>query len=143
MRLVFSVFIFIVILFLPWPDGGHQLLFRSVETTVRDLHRNAVTAIVNFKTFQSDLNNPQTGEQILPVRVREMLTMLRGQGVKRYRLSDSIAADNWVLQQIIASAWPRKLEANANARLVLNSDPIESGCLLMERQGEVSLVYCP
>ena len=142
MRPSFSLLMFIVVLFLPWP-GSQQLFLRSVENTVRDLHRNAVTAIVNFGRFQSDLNNPQTGEQVLPGKVREVLTMLRGQGVKRYRLSDSIAADNWVFQQIIASAWPRKLEADANARLVLNSDPMLSGCLLMERQREVSLVYCP
>ena len=103
MRPSFSLLMFIVVLFLAWP-GSQQLFLRSVENTVRDLHRNAATAIVNFGRFQSDLNNPQTGEQVLPGRVREVLTMLRGQGVKRYRLSDSIAADNWVFQQIIASA---------------------------------------
>ena len=141
--LVFSVVIFIVILFLPWPDGGQQLFFRAVETTIRDLHRTAIRALGRFEAFQADINNPHTDESVLPTRVQEMLTMLRGHGLERYQLSDSIAGDTWVMQQIVASAWPRKLEKDAKAGFVLNGEPVIPGCLLIDKQREVSLVYCP
>ena len=53
--------------------------------------------------------------------------MLRGHGVERYQVSDSIAANSWVLQQIVASAWPRTLERDAKARFVLNAEPVTTG----------------
>ena len=143
--LVFSFVIFIVILFLPWPDGSGQWRFLgSVETTIRDLNRTALGILGGLEAFQADINNPRTGEeQVLPVRVREMLTMLRGHGVERYQIADSIAADAWTFQQIVASAWPRKLEKDAKARFVLNGEPVMPSCLLIDKQREVSLVYCP
>ena len=72
-----------------------------------------------------------------------MLTMLRGHEVERYQLSNSIAGDEWVAQQIVATAWPRKLENGAKAEFVLNGEPLGSSCRLIEKQREVSLVYCP
>jgi hypothetical protein len=72
-----------------------------------------------------------------------MLAMLRGHGVEQYRVSVPIAEDAWGYQQIVASAWPRKLEREAKARFILNTEPVTPGCHLIEKQSEVSLVYCP
>ena len=142
--LVFSFAIYIVIVFVPWPGGGSEWrFFDSVGTTIRDLARNTVTLPGRFETFQAQLNTPEAGEYVLSGTVREMLGMLRGHGVDRYQLSDSIAADAWSVQGIVTSAWPRKLEKDAKARFVLNRDPPIPGCTLIDTQREVSLVYCP
>ncbi len=143
--LVFSVCVFAAILLVPWPDARGPFFLSSVGITVRDLHRSALGTLGRFRAFQADLNTPRSGEQVLPIQVQEALTILRGRGraVKRYQLSDSMAANDWVLQQMVASAWPRKLEKGATARFVLNTDPVIPGCTLVDRQREVSLVYCP
>jgi hypothetical protein len=141
--LVFSVFVFTAILFLPWPDAGQQYFSQAVVATIRNLNRTIVSALSGFDVFQADINTPQTGEFILPPRVREMLAMLRSHGVEQYWLSVSIAADAWGYQQIVASAWPRKLAKEAKAGFLLNVEPITPGCQLIEKQSEVSLVYCP
>jgi hypothetical protein len=138
--LMFAVVIWLLILFLPWPDGG---LFRSAEITIRSLNTTAISVLGNFRAFQADINNPQTGERVLPVRVQEMLTMLRGHGLDEYRVSAPIAEDAWGFQQIVASAWPRKLEKAARASFVLNVEPVAPGCTVIEKQTEVSLVDCP
>lgn len=137
--------VFVVILFVPWPGAGAQpFFFRSVEITVRDLDRAAREVLQGgFGAFQTNINTPRAGEQILPPRVQEVLTMLRGRALERYRLSDSLAGDPWTYQQIVASTWPSKLEPDAKARFMLNSEPIGPGCTLLDRQREVSLVHCP
>jgi hypothetical protein len=139
----FPWFAFIAMLFLPWPDGGSQPFFKAVATTILDLNRNALAALERFDTFQTDINTPNSGEQVLGTRVQEMLAMLRGHGVEQYRLSDSIAADAWVTQQIVATAWPRKLERDARAVFVLAAETPSPGCIVMDKQREVTLVYCP
>lgn len=74
-----------------------------------------------------------------------MLAILKGEGrgVKRYSVSDAIAADEWTLQQLVSSAWPRKFERNANARFLYNTEPLPPGCSPIERREDVSLAYCP
>lgn len=142
--LAFSGFIFIVLLFMPWLDGGRESPFyRGVATTVGDLNGTALASLRSLNAFQSRLNQPRTGEDVLPTSVREMLAMLRSHSLERYRISDAIAADSWVFQQIVASAWPRKLEPDSSARFILNTERLASGCSLVDRQTEVSLVYCP
>ena len=141
--LVFSVFIMIAIPFMPWEEAGHYPFFKAVEGTIRTLNGTATTMLGRFEAFQADINNPQTDESILPDSVREMLSMLRRHDVDRYQLSDSIVANPWVFQQTVASAWPRKLEKDAKARFVLSGEPVIPNCQLIEKQREVSLVYCP
>jgi hypothetical protein len=74
-----------------------------------------------------------------------MLSLLRedARGVKRYDLSPSLAADTWTLQVMVSSAWPRRLEPGADARFVLESERVPSGCSLVARREEVLLAYCP
>jgi hypothetical protein len=143
--LIFSVIVFTAVLFLPWPDGRGWLLCRCVATTARNLNTTAVRVLRNFGAFQADLNTPRAGEYVLPPQVQQVLTMLggRGRGVGRYQISDAIAANPWVLQQIVTSAWPRRLEKDAKARFVLNDEPVMPGCTLIDQQRDISLVYCP
>ena len=141
--LVFSVFIFVAIPFMPWEEAGRYPFFKAVEGTVKTLNGTAITMVGRFEAFQADINRPQTDESILPSRVQEMLSLLRGHAVDEYQLSDSIVADSWVFQQMVASAWPRRLEKGARARFVLDGEPDMPGCRLIDKQREVSLVYCP
>ena len=138
---VVPLFVSVMILFTPWAIGGP--FFKAVELTVRDLNRAALAALADFAAFQANLNTPQTGEYVVGSRVEEMLTLLRGHGVERYWISDSIAENAWVSQQIVAAGWPRKLEKDAKTGFVLNTEPVGPSCHLIEKGQDVSLVYCP
>jgi hypothetical protein len=143
--LIVSAAVFVAVLCVPWPDARGPLLFKSIAITFADLHKTAVTTVRRIQAFQSDLNTPGSGEHVLPLAVQDTLAILRGRGraVKTYQLSESLTADEWVLQQMIASVWPRKLEKGAMARFVLNTDPVVPGCTVIDKRSTVSLVYCP
>lgn len=142
-RRVFSGGILLAILLMPWPGGSPQPLVAAITSTIQELNVSTKNALRRFRAFQTDVNTPQSGEQVLPGRVQAMLALLRRHGVKQFQISGSIAADEWVYQQIVASAWPRKLEKDAKARFLLNPEPIGLGCVLVDKQGNLSFVYCP
>lgn len=139
--LVFSVFAYCAILFLPRADGG---LYRAVTTTTRDLNVTAVAMVRRFEAFQRDIGTPRAGEQqVIPDTVLAMLALLDRHGLNRYQMSDGISVNAWDFQQMVASAWPRTFEADAKARFVLDGETVLPECAVVDRQREVSLVYCP
>jgi hypothetical protein len=141
---VFSVTIFIAVLCMPWPGGRGQPSFEnSVRTTIQSLHDALAGSLADFAVFQARINTPRSGEDVLPNSVREIVAMLDEHRVDRYQLSQALANDTWVFQQIVASAWPRKLEGDAPVRFVLNTEPTVTGCSLVARLAEISLVRCP
>jgi hypothetical protein len=142
--LAVSVGVIGVLLWVPWPGGiGHWSFFRSVVSTVRDVHKSAASVLRAPAAFQANLNTPRAGEHVLPVSVREIVAMLEAHRVERYALSDRVAANEWVYQQTVASAWPRRLERDAKARFRRNDEPTTPACSLIESRTEVSLVHCP
>jgi hypothetical protein len=142
---LFSACVVAVLLCIPWPDAKGPSFAKSIWLTFRDLNKNAVATIGRYRAFQSDLTTPGSGEHVLPTQVQEALAIVRGRGraVKRYELSPSLREDDWVFQQFVVALWPRRLEDHATARFVLNRDPAEGGWTLIDRQQDVSLVYCP
>jgi hypothetical protein len=141
--LVFSALVFGAVLWMPWPDAGPQRFYQSVAETLRDLNRTARGVVFgDFRTFRDNINRSQPTEDVLPGRVQEVMAIIRKRGIERYDISDSIAADDWVRQQIIASAWPRKREKSARSRFLLKSEPVAPECRLVDGLSEVSLVEC-
>jgi hypothetical protein len=142
----FEILIFILTLMVPWPGaGGQATFFQSIRTTVGDLVKSGARVLTGgFAGFQTNINTPRAGEdRVLPVRVQEMLAMVRGHHLERYEISDGVAADLWSAEQIVASAWPSMREADAPWRFAINSEPLAKGCTLTERRTEVYLVHCP
>jgi hypothetical protein len=72
-----------------------------------------------------------------------MLAIVRSHELQRYEISDGLAANPWITQQIVASAWPSKRQNDAAWRFVLNVEPALSHCTVTERRTEVTLVHCP
>jgi hypothetical protein len=141
----FEILIFIVTLVVPWPGAGGQPTFlRSIGTTVGDLVKSGDRVLMGgFAAFQTNINTPHAGEdRVLPVNVLEMLAMVRDRHLDRYEISSGVAADVWSAEQIVASAWPSKREADAAWRFAMNSEPLTAGCTLTERRTEVYLVHC-
>jgi fibro-slime domain-containing protein len=142
---VFEVLILIVTLVVPWPGaGGQPTFFRSIGITVDDLAKSGEKVLMGgFAAFQANINTPRAGEdRVLPVSVLEMLAMVRDHHLDRYEISSGVAADVWSAEQIVASAWPSKREAEASWQFEMNSEPLRAGCTLTERRTEVYLVHC-
>ena len=139
---VLATAVFVAALFVRWPDA-QQPFYQAVGRTSRDLNVAVARGVTEFGAFHANLNTPLSGEYVLPASVLEMLAMLRTHGIERYQISDTIAADAWVAQQIVVSAWPRKLERDARARFVHNAEPVPAACRLIEKRREVTLVHCP
>jgi hypothetical protein len=72
-----------------------------------------------------------------------MLAIVRSHELQRYEISEGLAANPWVTQQIVASAWPSKRQNDAAWRFVLNVEPALSDCTVTDRRTEVTLVHCP
>jgi hypothetical protein len=69
--------------------------------------------------------------------------MLDARGLDSYRLAPSMYSNDWVIQQVTAFAWPRRLDPDAHALFLWNEDAVPAGCTLEERAREVRLVVCP
>jgi hypothetical protein len=122
---------------------GRELLTAGYETFV-EVHGTALSAVSRFRAFQHDLNSPRSGEEVaIPERVRAMVAVLDRRGLTKYRLSASIASNDWVFQQMVATAWPRTLEPAASTLFLLTSEPIPDGCTVIDQEAEVSLAACP
>jgi hypothetical protein len=142
----FELLVFVLILMTPWPGaGGYPTFYRSLEITLRDLGRSAGRVFAGgLRDFQTNVNTPRAGEdRVLPNAVQEILAIVRRHELQRYEISDGLAANPWVTQQIVASAWPSKRQNDAAWRFVLNVEPALSDCTLTERRTEVTLVHCP
>ena len=133
------------VLWMPWPDAKGPSFGKSIWFTARDLNETAAGTLARYSDFQADVNTPGSGEYVLPVWVQDALVILRGRGraVKRYDVSPSFYANDWVYQQMVVAAWPRTLVRGATARFVLKGDPVERGCTVVDSHRDVSLVYCP
>ncbi len=145
---VASVVVMAVILVLPWPVGrvgNGQVFAGAVVATTRELHTAAWRALSHFGEFRRNVETPGSGEHVLPPRVREALSIFSGEGrgVKRFAVSDGVSASAWDMQQLVASAWPRKVEPGAATRVQLASEPLAPGCSVIDGRTEILLVYCP
>jgi len=131
-------------LFLPWPNGEGPPFWGWVWKTREDIAFVAthIASRDGWTSFTANLDTPQAGEFILPPSVQEMLDMLRRRGLPAFEISTTLYANEWVRQQIIASAWPKRFEPGTAARFLAKDEAIPVNCDLIERQETVTLVYC-
>jgi hypothetical protein len=136
-----SVAACVALLLLPWGPWG---LLDTLMGTARQLGSATSVSLTHFSTFRANLDTPHAGEaRAIPARVLTMVELLDRYGPDRYALSPAVSENNWVHQQMVATAWPRRLERDAPERFILSTEPIPVSCHLVESEGEVTLVRCP
>ena len=137
-----ALFVWISLLFLP--RSGEGGLYRAVVETVKELHTATLAGLGDLSSFRSNLDTPRSGErEVLPGTAVEVVAMLDAHGLTTFRLAPSMYSNEWVIQQVVASAWPRRLEPDAHALFIWNEDAVPPGCTLRDRAKEVRLVACP
>jgi glycosyltransferase 2 family protein len=75
-----------------------------------------------------DLVTPNSGEQVLPPLVRDMLSLLRKRDIQEYALSPQIWADVLWRQRISESAFPKRMMPTARYLLALAGEKLPAKC---------------
>jgi PA14 domain len=132
--------VILMVMLLPWPGGG---LWRAVFLTLRDYQIPALRQILDWSQFQANIATPGAGGQVLPPEVRTMVRLLERDALTRYRLSPLLADSTFLAQQVVASAWPRRLEATADALFLLDAEPVPAGCKVTASLEGIVLARCP
>lgn len=136
-----SCLVIAAILVLPWPRGG---LLRAVAVTVKEYQIRPLAALRDPQAFQANLRTPGAGEaETIPAEALAVRALLERHGLARYRLSPALTNDSWVLQQTVATAWPRRLEPDAAVVFLRAGEEVPAGCAAADGQGEVTLARCP
>lgn len=97
----------------------------------------------NYKRTLIDIFTPNAGQNVLPITVRRMLSLLQDNNITSYRLLDHLYQDPLIMQRIVESAWPIKLD-NASPYILRSLDEInnDSRCIEIDHRKEVALDYC-
>lgn len=83
-----------------------------------------------------------SGEEVLPSAVREMLTLLRRHDIQEFTLSPEISADDLLYQRIIESAYPRKAVPTASHLLALIGEHLPFNCVETAALEEIQAAVC-
>jgi hypothetical protein len=120
------------------------LLFKPpINEAIGRLLGSSFHDLTDFKSFDMNLTTPHIGEHMLPSSVQEMLALLRSHQVDSYQISGKIMKNTLLHQRIVESAWPRKMSAKSNYKIIFISEfDNSSGCREIDRKKEVALVFC-
>lgn len=94
------------------------------------------------KSALRDLVTPNSGEQVLPPLVRDMLALLRRRNIQEYALSLQISADLPLYQRIIELAFPRRVAPTAPYLLARVGEQLPAQCRPVVIEGGVQLAAC-
>ena len=103
--------------------------------------------IESFQPLRSSLNKfftPNSGREVLPDEVQQMLTLIQKNNLPDYQLSASLQKDELIKQRIVESAWPVKNEKSSQYLLYsIDDDKNTLMCNEFDRMENIILVYCP
>jgi len=138
--LVASFVVYALLLFAPanpsrlWSDGEKTLT--SLTASIEDWWRHPAET-------SRRVNVPRAGErEALPPQVIAMVNILARQGLEEYDLSPGMRANDWVLLQTVASAWPRRQKDGFLAVFVAEGESVSPDCVVLDREEGVRLVRC-
>lgn len=121
------------------------ILFKtSIMDTWIEIREYNLNTFQTFKPSMSKLFTPDSGRDVLPAPVQQMLSILLEKKITEYRLSNAFEQDPQINQRIIESAWPAKKDS-ASPYLLCSSEEARdmADCFEVARREEVTLVYCP
>ena len=107
---------------------------------LKDIYTNSLKN--PYQSFQN-IFTPNTGTEILPSQVKQMLIMLEDNHLKDYQLSSELENDIYIMQRMVESAWPIKLE-NSSLNYFSSRKDLElyASCKILDQKEDVVLVYC-
>jgi hypothetical protein len=118
------------------------LFTTSIPDTKNDLIRQDMDIIQDSKRFLFNIFTPNSGQEVLPAEVQQMLSLLRSNHVTSYRLSKQLTQDSLIRERIKESAWPIKREASPYLLSLPKEIKNNPTCVVLDRTKDVVLAYC-
>lgn len=150
----FGLFIILFVFFLLFVEQKNSILLiipvlvilifgTHILDTLTDLRKTDAIVVQYHGETLKKVFTPNSGLEVLPAKVQDMLSLLNENNVNSYQLSAQITNENETYQRIIESAWPRKL-SNTSKYILIAPDEIKqySSCNVIDQREGVSLVYC-
>jgi len=114
--------------------------------TLAELKKSNLSTIQDFKLSLTNIFSPNSGQEVLPVQVRQMLSLLQTHHIASYQLSNQLDLNLLIKQRIVESAWPIKMDKRSPYLLGLVEEikrtPIWRNCAVIDQREDVTLVYC-
>ncbi len=124
--------------------GAMIVLGTPVINGWREFTAANVAAMADPKESVTNVLTPNSGLNVLPDPVLQMLSLLRAHEVDSYRLSGRLYGDQLLMQRITEAAWPRKMEEAAHYMFQWGTEyPLEARCSEVDHRKDIVLVYCP
>jgi hypothetical protein len=121
------------------------LLHQPVLETWSLLRFSMLHFVLNFSDVSGRLVTANSGTEVLPVEVQEMLVMLREHPeVTQYGLSEQLASVPAIYQRSVEGLWPRELVPLSPYQFVLPAEQDRyPQCAQVSEGEEVVLISCP
>ena len=119
------------------------LLRTPAPNTLADLARANLSTALHPELVLGDLFRPNSGQEVLPVQVRQALSLLQMHQVTSYRLSKQLDSNPLLRQRTIESAWPIQISPTSAYRLALLGETgSDVGCVVVDQREDIALEYC-
>ena len=127
--------------------AGCVLLLLTFKTplleTIIDIKTINLTTFSAFRPAVNKLFTPNSGREVLPGVVQQMLQLAETSSLPDYRLSSALSNDPLIQQRMVESAWPVKIEPTSNYLFLLATETTDNTCSEIGRKGNIILAYCP
>ena len=151
---IYCLFIIIFFLILALPRRQNLMLLTipvlvivlfntPILDTGTELKQWNLNTVQNYKRTLINIFTPNSGQEVLPGQVRQMLSLLKSNHVISYRLSRQLHRDPLIMQRIVESAWPIKMDPASPYLLNLPDEPNnDPACTVIDHRKDVVLANC-
>lgn len=120
------------------------ILFKTptIEAWTNLIQAN-ISTVQHLKLSPSNIFSPNSGQEVLPVQVQQMLSLLQTHQIGSYQLSNQLMQNPLIFQRTIESAWPIKMEGKSSHFLIaIEEIKNYASCVQIDQREDVALVYC-
>ncbi|MBW8010312.1 MAG: hypothetical protein FVQ83_03585 [Chloroflexi bacterium] len=147
---IFIVFFLLtLIISRPLPSRIVTLLFLVIVffatpaiDTLMEVKQSDLNTINDPGGALSNILSPDTGREVLPSQVQQMLKLLHRNNISNYQLSNQYE-EGLGIQRIIEGIWPIKIEPISSYFIISHNEIDDfSSCERIDETKDVVLVYC-
>jgi len=111
--------------------------------TLAQLKLSNLSAGKHPRPFLTRIFSPNSGKEVLPIQVQQMLSLLQEHQIASYQLSNQLDSDPLLKQRIIESAWPIKMDSASPYLLSSLEETITNpACVVIDQRKDVALADC-
>jgi len=148
---IFIIAFFIILLVFRPPSfsiiaaSALVIVFFTTPTieSLTELRNSNLNTISHPKQPLVNILSPNSGQEVLPLEVQEMLALLQTHNITSYRISEQMEQNLLIDQRIREAAWPIQFDTSSSYLFVSPHDLIIiPNCVVMDQREDVVLEYC-